>query len=100
MSKKRKTSFDARFQRAVTNYYMPKFMNRIDSSVEDFEALVEVTGASGDAESHGSAYAWLGKAYLKAGKPEEAKSALDKGMELYPGNDELRAVSESLEQSE
>ena len=90
--------FDSRFQRAVTNYYMPNFMNRIESSVEDFETLVEQTSTSGDSERHGGAYAWLGKAYLKAGKTEEAKGALDTGLELYPGNEELQAVKERLEQ--
>ncbi|MHC4473069.1 MAG: tetratricopeptide repeat protein [Planctomycetota bacterium] len=91
---------DSRFMRAVTNYSMPKFMNRIESSVKDFEKLVELSGTSGDSETHGEAYAWLGRAYLKSGKTEEAKKAIDKGIELYPGNEDLRAAQERLEQSE
>jgi tetratricopeptide (TPR) repeat protein len=86
--------YESRFLRAVTNYNMPPFMNKMDTVVEDFETLVAQGRGSGDADRHANSYVWLARSYQKAGKLEEAKKALATGMGLYPGNERLEAEAE------
>jgi tetratricopeptide (TPR) repeat protein len=90
--------FDSRVLRAITNYNMPPFMNRLEAAVKDFEFLVAQESLSGDSDRHGSAYAWLGRAYLKAGKTKEAEKAIEKGLALYPGNERLQSTKQRMGQ--
>lgn len=92
--------YDSRFLRAVTNYNMPPFMNKMDAVVKDFETLVSQSRSAGDDERAGDSFTWLVRAYQKAGRAEDAKGALRKGLELYPGNDGLEAMKQRLEEGE
>ena len=92
--------YESRFLRAITNYNMPPFMNKMGTVIKDFETLVEQSRVRGDSDRTANSFAWLARAYQKAGRAEDAKGAVRKGMELYPGNDDLSAMQERLAEGE
>lgn len=85
--------FDSRMARAVTNYYMPVFLKRIDQSIADFEALVEAGGGQSGDDRYARAYSGLAAAYRKAGREEEAKKTIREGLALFPGDERLKRLA-------
>ena len=86
--------FDSRYLRGISNFYMPSFLGRLDQSIADFEKLVEQNSGRRDDDRFGKAYAWLGRAYEKAGKAEEARKTLEEGLELFPAHPDLLRARE------
>lgn len=88
--------FDARFNRAVLNYYMPTFMKRTDQAVADLAKLVEQSGGGAGDDRYRAVYRFLGRAQAKAGSPDEARNTIDTALELFPGDKRLTAERDRL----
>lgn len=70
---------DAYLSRGVGNYYLPPaFGGGVELAIRDFREAVRLNPKSADA------YLWLGIATRKAGRNEEARTALKKSLELNP----------------
>jgi tetratricopeptide (TPR) repeat protein len=72
-------SAEAYLSRGVGNYYMPSsFGGGTDPAIKDFEKAIQMDPKLADA------YLWLGVALRKAGRNAEARSALEKAVQLNP----------------
>jgi tetratricopeptide (TPR) repeat protein len=73
-------SSGAHLSQGVGNYYLPPaFGGGVELAIRDFHRAVQLNPKS--AEAH----LWLGIALRKAGRNAEARSALQKSLELNPG---------------
>lgn len=83
--------FDARLNRAALNYHMPAFLKRTGEAVKDLETLVEQgAGGAGD-DRYRVVYRYLGRAYEKAGRADDAKRVRERALEVFPDDARLAA---------
>jgi tetratricopeptide (TPR) repeat protein len=72
-------SSDAYLSKGVGNYYLPPaFGGGVELAIRDFREAIRFNPKSADA------YLWLGIAARKAGRNEEARTALKKSLEINP----------------
>lgn len=66
--------------RGVGNYYLPPMLGGgVDAAIRDFQQAIQINPRS--AEAH----LWLGIALRKASRPQEARRAIVRSLELNPG---------------
>ncbi len=86
--------WQARFATGYVNYHYP---GRVGQSTADFQALIDWQEQSGRTDPEFVySYIWAGNAYLKTGDTQAAAAAYERGLQMFPGNEELANKLASL----
>jgi tetratricopeptide (TPR) repeat protein len=89
-------NWEARYWKAVAMSHWPAALNKSQEVMQHFVKLVEQQEAEPPQPQFAETYAWLGKQYLKAGYPEYARQAWERGLVLFPNNEQLAANMNGL----
>jgi tetratricopeptide (TPR) repeat protein len=83
-------NWDARFTKAVAMSYWPTQMNRGPEVIQHFSTLIGQQEAQAPQPHFVQTYVWMGDAYQKYGHPDYAQQVWERGVALFPENQELR----------
>lgn len=87
---------EVRFIRAMCGLNVPKFFNRLDESIEDFDFLVSILDQADHRDEDGAMiYYYAAKGYLKADNKEKAALMLKKSIAMDSGT-RWKTVSQKL----
>jgi len=84
------SNWEARFTKAVAMSYWPPMLNKGDEVIQNFQTLVQQQEAQMPQPQFAETYAWLGDAYQKAGRSNEAKTVWQRGATLFPADEKLQ----------
>ncbi len=77
--------WDARFNKAVSYTFWPKFMGKTGDAMQHFNTLIEQQEAAGAMESkHANTYFFLANLYDEQGRGDEAKSLRGRAKQRFP----------------
>jgi tetratricopeptide (TPR) repeat protein len=88
--------WDARFYKATSLSFWPPIFGKQAEAVRQFEILVEQQASSPSEPRFAQTHLWLGNLYEQTGQMEKAKSAWERGLALFPGDEELAKKLEAL----
>ncbi len=91
------SNWEARFTKAVALSYWPPTLNKGDEVIQHFQTLVQQQEAQEPQPQFAETYAWLGDAYQKAGRSDEAKIVWQRGAALFPADEKLRTKAASTQ---
>ncbi len=90
-------NWEARYWKALAMSYWPSVLNKSQEVMQHFVKLVEQQEAEPPQPQFADTYAMLGKQYLKAGYPEYAKQAWERGLVFFPNHEQLTANLNGLQ---
>jgi hypothetical protein len=85
------SNWEARFTKAMAMSYWPTQMNKGNEVIEHFATLITQQETQPPQSHFAQSYLWLGKEYEKYGRADYARGVWQRGLELFPQNQELRA---------
>ena len=90
-------NWEARYWKAAAMSHWPTVLNKSQEVMQHFVKLIEQQEAEPPQPQFAETYAWLGKQYLKAGYPEYAKQAWERGLVFFPNHEQLTANINGLQ---
>jgi tetratricopeptide (TPR) repeat protein len=84
-------NWDARFTKAVALTYWPATLNKGEEMLQHFQTLIQQQEAQVPQPHFAQTYLWLGEQYHKAGREDDARNVWERGANLFPASDKLRA---------
>ena len=90
-------SWEARFWKATAMAHWPAVLNKSREVMEHYVKLVEQQEAEPPQPQFAETYAWLGKEYAKAGYPDYARQAWERGLAFFPNHEQLAAQLKELQ---
>jgi len=91
------THWKARFMKAMSLSHWPAFAGKQAETVSQFETLIEIQDSGPVKGEYLQTYLALGNIYMSQGKNDLAIQTWQKGLGVFPGNQELLAQIESLQ---
>lgn len=89
--------WDAQFTLANNYSYYPDFLNKTGDAISGLERAREIQQLLPPTEQHTQTYLSLARMYLRKGKSDEAREALEGGLDYHPGNAALLEALEDLQ---
>lgn len=90
-------SWEARFWKATAMAHWPAVLNKQREVMEHYVKLVEQQETEPPQPQFADTYAWLGKEYVKAGYPDYARQAWERGLAFFPNHEQLTAQLKGLQ---
>lgn len=84
-------NWDARFAKAVSLSFWPPIFGKQNEAIKNFEILVDQQESRATSSEYVETYVLLGNLYQQNGQPEKAAELWNRGLNLYPGNANLRS---------
>jgi tetratricopeptide (TPR) repeat protein len=84
-------NWEARYWKAVAMAHWPAVLNKSHEVMEHFVKLVQLQEAEPPQPQYADTYSWLGKEYAKAGYPDHARQAWERGLVFFPNHEQLMA---------
>jgi tetratricopeptide (TPR) repeat protein len=81
--------WQARFILAMNSFNLPAFLNQMPAAVRELETLVQQQNGKSGPAHFALTYLYLGQAYEKTGRANDARVAYAAGARLFPENEEL-----------
>ena len=79
------------YARGTNHLHWPRALRHSDDAAKDFERCIEIQSQAGITRPyHLRAWIGLGQAYAKAGRFDAAQDAWRRGLEVFPGAEELQ----------
>ena len=85
------TDWGSRYALALNYYHAPAFFGWTDKSIAEFEHLLAQQGNQTYFPEQAMPFLYLGNLYEKKGRKADAKAIWQRGSQLFPSNDKLRA---------
>jgi vitamin B12 transporter len=82
--------WQARFLLAMNSYHMPEIMGQLPVAVRELETLLAQQAGRNDRPSFALTYMYLGDAYRKLGRANDARIAYATGLKLFPAHEQLK----------
>ena len=76
--------------KAVALSYWPPSMNRGQDVIEHFQTLLQQQESQTSQPQFAQTYVRLGVEYNKAGRTDDAQATWERGLRLFPQNEELK----------
>ena len=89
------THWDARFSKALSLSNAPAFLGLTNQAIQQFEILVDQQERTRAEPEHAATFLYLGNMYEQSGQLEKALQTWRRGLERFPGDEDLRAKVES-----
>jgi len=83
-------NWEARYMKAVALTYWPASMNKGPEIIDHFQTLVEQQETQPAQPQFAETYVRLGDQYEKAGQTDQAKTTWQRGLRVFPQNEELK----------
>jgi tetratricopeptide (TPR) repeat protein len=83
--------WEARYWKAVAMAHWPSALGKSHEVMENFVRLVEQQEAQPPQPQFAETYSWLGKEYARAGYPDYARQAWERGLVFFPNQEQLMA---------
>lgn len=83
--------WDARYTKAISLSHWPDFTGKKNDAISELETLVGIQGNLPPEPYHAQTYLVLGNLYSGQGKNDLAQETWQKGLDLFPGDDQLSA---------
>jgi cytochrome c-type biogenesis protein CcmH/NrfG len=83
-------NWEARYMKAVALSYWPATMNKGPEIIDHFQTLVQQQEAQPPQPQFSETYVRLGDQYAKAGQTDQAQTTWERGLRLFPQNEDLK----------
>ena len=83
--------WEARFTKAMALSFWPANFGKQPESIQQFETLIQQQQHLPPSNDHAQSHFFLGNLYQQTGRPDMALAAWKRGLELFPGNEQLAA---------
>lgn len=83
--------WEARFTKAMALSFWPANFGKQPESIQQFETLIQQQQHLPPSDDHAQSHFFLGNLYQQTGRPDMALAAWKRGLELFPGNEQLAA---------
>jgi tetratricopeptide (TPR) repeat protein len=83
-------NWEARYMKAVALSYWPASMNKSPEIIDHFQTLVQQQETQPPQPQFAETYVRLGDQYAKAGQTDQAQTTWERGLLLFPQNDQLK----------
>jgi tetratricopeptide (TPR) repeat protein len=84
-------NWDARYSKAMAMTYWPANLNKGPEIIDQFNTLIQQQEKEAPQPQFAESYDLLGQQYAKAGQPDLAQEAWQRGAALYPDNPALQS---------
>src|SRR5262249_385869 len=83
-------NWEARYMKAVALSYWPASMNRGQEVIDHFQTLLHQQQPQTPHPQFAQTFLALGAEYDKAGRTDDAQATWERGLRLFPQNEELK----------
>lgn len=83
--------WEARFTKAMALSFWPSNFGKQPESIRQFETLIAQQEGLTSSPEHAQSHFFLGNLYQQTGRPDKALEAWRRGLQLFPGNEQLAA---------
>ncbi len=83
--------WEARFTKAMALSFWPANFGKQPESIQQFETLIQQQQHLPASADHAQSHFFLGNLYQQTGRPDMALAAWKRGLDLFPGNEQLAA---------
>lgn len=83
--------WEARFTKAMALSFWPANFGKQPESIQQFETLIQQQQHLPPSNDHAQSHFFLGNLYQQTGRPDMALAAWKRGLDLFPGNEQLAA---------